>query len=68
MKTGFHVTHRLRRLSLFFAELAIKFNSFEEHERGGLLIEDEVEKNTLHYLVVDSIYLAVLIRLRQSNY
>ena len=51
MKTGFHVTHRLRRLSLFFAELAIKFNSFEEHERGGLLIEDEVGKNTLHYLV-----------------
>ena len=29
-----------------FAELAIKFSSFEEHERGGLLIEDKVGKNT----------------------
>ena len=34
-----------------FAELAIKFNFFEEHDRGGLLIEDEVGKNTFHYLV-----------------
>ena len=63
-----------------FIVLAMQYNSFEEHERGGLLIEDEDGKNTLHFLVtkthpyhqqrencqfIDSIYLAVLIRLRQ---
>ena len=66
-----------------FIALAMQFNSFEEHERGGLLIEDEDGKNTLHFLVtkthpncqqrencqfIDSTYLAVLIRLRQSNF
>ena len=66
-----------------FVRLAIKFNSFEENLRGGLLIERERGNiNILQSLVrssdascdehhqqrVDTIFLAVLIRLRQSGY
>lgn len=65
-----------------FAELAIQFNSFEAHERGGLLRKDEDGDNVLTSLVtssrriyqeledpqfIDSIYLAVVSRLRQSK-
>ena len=65
-----------------FAKLAIEFTLFEEHERGGLLIADEEGLNVLHDLMytsdpsfdeerherIDTSFLAVLIRLRQSSY
>ena len=38
-----------------FARLAIEFQSFEEQERGGLLIEDEHAKNVFHFLTHSSI-------------
>ena len=61
-----------------FVSLAIKFNSFEEEERGGLLFEDDIGEITLQFLVHfvdndhqqrndDTTCLAVLIRLRQSG-
>ena len=62
-----------------FARLAIEFNSFEEQERGGVLIEDGCGQNILQNLVysseesyveeqVDTTFLAVLIQLRQSGW
>ena len=64
-----------------FVRLAIEFNSFEEEERGGLLIEDVGGKTVLHCLMrcshpsygddhqrnCDTTCLAVLLRLRQSG-
>jgi hypothetical protein len=64
-----------------FVRLAIEFHSFDETERGGLLVEDTHGNNVLHDLVrssnysfddhhhegVDTALLAVLIRLRQAN-
>ena len=65
-----------------FARLAVEFHSFDETERGGLLVESPDGNNNLHNLVhssnssfddpyhqrVDTTLLAVLIRLRQSGY
>ena len=64
-----------------FVRLAIEFTSFEEHERGGLLITDDEGYNVLHTLVatsgpsydenhhkcVDTSFLAVLVRLRHAR-
>ncbi|OEU06224.1 hypothetical protein FRACYDRAFT_255564 [Fragilariopsis cylindrus CCMP1102] len=63
------------------ARLAIEFGLFEEGERGGLLIVNEISFNVLHYLMssgpieydpidpeaVDDKYLQVLIKLRQLD-
>ena len=64
-----------------FARLAIEFSSFEENKRGGILIEDSVGYNVLHCRTfstdasieehherVDTKVLAVLVRLRQSDW
>ena len=65
-----------------FVRLAIEFNSFQDEERGGLLIENANERNTLqcltcsshssydenHHQLVDTTFLTVLIRLRRSGY
>ena len=67
-----------------FVQLAIEFNSFRNEERGGLLVEDDNGNTVLHYLVcsphssyddckehhelVDTAFVAVLIRLRRSGY
>ena len=65
-----------------FARLAIEFHSFDEDERSGLLVEDGNGNNVLHALTaylldssfdaqhhehVDTTFLAVLIRLRQTG-
>ena len=60
-----------------FAKLAIEFNSFEENTRGGLLIPAYNGKTVLYYLVSaydenhhqrdDSLFLAVLMRLRHTH-
>ena len=64
-----------------FVRLAMEFNSFQDEERGGLLIEDGIDDEAQHVLhmlashsdkdhhhFVDTTCLAVLIRLRQSGY
>ena len=66
-----------------FARLAIEFRSFDETERGGLLVEDGEGDNVLQDLLnsssnlslddhrhqhVDTTVVAVLIRLRRSGY
>ena len=65
-----------------FVQLAIEFNSFPKVERGGLIIEDDDGNNILfnligssdssydenHHQLVDTTFLAVLIRLRRSGF
>ena len=38
-----------------FARLAIEFGTFDEQERGGLLIRDSINRNVLHRLVHTSL-------------
>ena len=67
--------------TVFLAQLAIEFGSFADHERGGLLIDDWLDENTLQNLfhgsdssygheynqLVENVVLAQLMRLKQMT-
>ena len=55
-----------------FARLAIEFGTFDEQERGGLLIRDSINRNVLHRLVntsrhSDNLFHTEMVKLKRAG-